>query len=625
MLTLAFNVQPVRASGTIYIRANGSIDPPTAPISTVDNITYTLTGNVISDADGIIVERNNIVIDGAGYTVQGGWSSGKGVDLVGRSNVTVKDTNVEASEYGLYLNSTVDSVISGNNITNNNLDGILLNSSASNSISGNNITDNERCGIDLAYSSFNNVSGNGVTGNGNGGIWLGYSSGNSLLNNNLVSNTNGGIILDHCSSNNISDNDITNNIYGGALNLFASCDSTMIGNSIVANYGGGISLSSSSNNTLRTNNMVRNLGDFGVWGETLSDFLNDIDTSNTVEGKPIYYWVSKQDLAVPVDAGYVALVNCTRITVQNLSLTDETMRVRAQGVLLAFTTDSTITKNSITNSFICADLRQSSNNSINENNITNNGYGVIISSSQENIVSENNITNSEHGSIQIDESSNHNRIVGNNIVLSGSNGIYIGHFSNNNIVSRNNIADCSYYGGITLWNVSNNIITENNITNNKYSGISLSNSSDNIFYHNSFSNNTRQVYEWSHDYLEIPPSVNIWDDGYPSGGNYWSDYNGTDLCSGPYQNETGRDGIGDLPYVIDSNNQDNYPLMPPYVPVLGDLNLDGWVNLLDAIEAASAFGSYPGLPNWNSQADLNHDNVVNILDTIILANNFGKH
>jgi len=250
---------------------------------------------------------------------------------------------------------------------------------------------------------------------------------------------------------------------------------------------------------------------------------------------------------------------------------------------------------------------------------------VIISSSQENIVSENNITNSEHGSIQIDESSNHNRIVGNNIVLSGSNGIYIGHFSNNNIVSRNNIADCSYYGGITLWNVSNNIITENNITNNKYSGISLSNSSDNIFYHNSFSNNTRQVYEWSHDYLEIPPSVNIWDDGYPSGGNYWSDYNGTDLCSGPYQNETGRDGIGDLPYVIDSNNQDNYPLMPPYVPVLGDLNLDGWVNLLDAIEAASAFGSYPGLPNWNSQADLNHDNVVNILDTIILANNFGKH
>jgi len=43
-LTLALNIQPVKASGTIYIRADGSIDPPTAPISTDDNVTYTFTG-----------------------------------------------------------------------------------------------------------------------------------------------------------------------------------------------------------------------------------------------------------------------------------------------------------------------------------------------------------------------------------------------------------------------------------------------------------------------------------------------------------------------------------------------------------------------------------------------------
>jgi hypothetical protein len=52
-----------------------------------------------------------------------------------------------------------------------------------------------------------------------------------------------------------------------------------------------------------------------------------------------------------------------------------------------------------------------------------------------------------------------------------------------------------------------------------------------------------------------------WDDGYPSGGNYWSDYNGTDLLSGRDQNETGRDAIGDTEYFIDGNNTDNYPLM----------------------------------------------------------------
>jgi hypothetical protein len=61
-------------------------------------------------------------------------------------------------------------------------------------------------------------------------------------------------------------------------------------------------------------------------------------------------------------------------------------------------------------------------------------------------------------------------------------------------------------------------------------------------------------------------SINVWDDGYPSGGNYWSDYDATDFYSGPYQNETGRDGIGDTAYVIDENNQDNYPLVKPWSP-----------------------------------------------------------
>jgi parallel beta-helix repeat protein len=158
---------------------------------------------------------------------------------------------------------------------------------------------------------------------------------------------------------------------------------------------------------------------------------------------------------------------------------------------------------------------------------------------------------------------------------------------------------------------------ENFVSNNGY-GLLLFSSNDTRVEHNSFISNTQQ--------LLLSDSFNTaWDNGYPSGGNYWSDYSDTDLYSGPYQNITGSDGIGDTPYVIDENNQDGYPLMQLYVPLLGDLNLDRKVNILDAIEAASAFGSYPGHPKWNEQADVNQDGVVNILDVIILANNFGKH
>ena len=128
MLTFSSNLQSVKASGTIYIRADGSIDPPTAPISSVDNITYTFTDNIY---DEIVVERDNIVVDGAGYTVQG-TGGGNGIDLTVRSNVTIKNTQIKKFFYGIWLYSSSNNIV-GNNITNNEL-GIWLEYSSGNSI-----------------------------------------------------------------------------------------------------------------------------------------------------------------------------------------------------------------------------------------------------------------------------------------------------------------------------------------------------------------------------------------------------------------------------------------------------------------------------------------------------------
>ena len=188
-LTFAFNTQNVKASGTIYIRADGSIDPPDAPISTVDNVTYTLTGNITSDADGITVERSNIIIDGAGYALQGS-GSGNGFCWSGISNVTIQNTNIKQFYYGISSSffSNCNS-ISGNNITSSGY-GIYLDSSSNyNSISGNNITANSGSGIYLYYSSnYNSISGNNITANSGSGIYLYSSSNNKFFHNNFINN-----------------------------------------------------------------------------------------------------------------------------------------------------------------------------------------------------------------------------------------------------------------------------------------------------------------------------------------------------------------------------------------------------------------------------------------------------
>jgi parallel beta-helix repeat protein len=185
MLTLAVNIPPVKASGTIYIRADGSIDPPTAPISTTDYITYTFTDNIY---DSIVIERNHIVVDGAGYTLQGVEAyDSKGIYLSGRYDVTIKNTNIKNFSYGICLEGSFYNIISGNNITNNEYGIRLYYFSNYNSIVGNNITNNVK-GIGLCTDSdYNSISGNNII-NNSCGIYLEYSSLNEFYHNNIINN-----------------------------------------------------------------------------------------------------------------------------------------------------------------------------------------------------------------------------------------------------------------------------------------------------------------------------------------------------------------------------------------------------------------------------------------------------
>ncbi len=147
--------------------------------------------------------------------------------------------------------------------------------------------------------------------------------------------------------------------------------------------------------------------------------------------------------------------------------------------------------------------------------------------------------------IRLGLSSGH--LVTGNKVINESAGIGL-DWASNNVVQNNTVVNS--YIGIGAGNPSySNVFSENTIANNNYGFRTTI--YDSKFFHNNIINNSVQVSFYSSGYS------NIWDNGYLSGGNYWSDYNGEDADS---------DGIGDSPYIIDANNQDNYPLVNPWAP-----------------------------------------------------------
>jgi parallel beta-helix repeat protein len=585
----AFTVQPARAEPeTIYIRADGSISPTTANITTSDNVTYTFTRN---NYEPIVVERNDITIDGTGYAVQGaGASLSIGMNLTGISNVTIKNVEIEAFYYGVYLYSSSNCTVSGNNITANKfIGGVYLDHSSGNTVSGNNITDNGYDGVYLYYSSNCTVSGNNITDNWKYGLYLEFSSNSTVSKNTFTNNglyvwesfhnvvvdnsvngkplvylegvsgyavTDAGqVVLVDCDSivvNNlnlshatvelwqtnstrITNNNITNNYWDGVY-LWYSSNCTVSGNNITNNAECGVDLEYSTNCTVSENNVTKctygilvessfdtvsgnNITDnyfagVGLYSSsncTVSEntFTNDglyvedsfknIVKDNSVNGKPLVYLEGVSGYAV-IDAGQVVLVDCDSIVVNNLNLSYASF-----GVELRKTNNTRITNNNITdNSEKGVDLEYSSNCTVSGNNVANRGYGVVLCASSNCTVSGNNITTSIWAGVEVD-------------------------YSSNSTVSGNNIADNGY-------------------------GILLESSFDNRFFHNNFNGNTQQVVSYS--------STNVWDDGYPSGGNFWSDY----LTKYPNATEIDHTGIGNTTYVIDANNTDHYPLMNPYQP-----------------------------------------------------------
>ena len=206
----------VKAENTIYIRADGSVEGTDKILREGD--VYTL----ISDISGsIAVERNNVVLNGAGYRLQGdgnqngitlGISNNNtvknlklssfniGIVVMGSDNNKILENTITDNFRGLDLTASENNTVSGNHIANN-IGGIAL-ENMYNSIVENTITNNSNFGIHLYGAGYNNIIGNNITNNGRG-ILVSICYNNVIYHNNFVNNTNHVITDD---SNGIWDN-----------------------------------------------------------------------------------------------------------------------------------------------------------------------------------------------------------------------------------------------------------------------------------------------------------------------------------------------------------------------------------------------------------------------------------
>jgi parallel beta-helix repeat protein len=558
------------------------------------NISSTINGAELIMADNVEMTGNNM-------------SSNKiyGVLLVGTSNSNITGNILD----GIRIRASQGNNVAGNIITGNNLG---ISSSVNNSIIGNNIT--KGGGIELEDSDTNNIEENSLTSNGYG-IYLYGSSHNSMRQNRLESNVQYGVMLrDSSNYNDLVENNITSG--GNGIAILSSITNNVTGNIVADNGGNGIWLDESPGNILASNTMKNNDYNFGVTGDTFSDFINSIDTSNSINGKPVYYLIGQRNQTI-TDGGYVAAINSTDMRIQNMDLKDN-----IQGLLFAYTSNSSIQNVTVTScaygiwlescpnvsiseSNVVANqgdgisLTSSQGSNLHDNNISmNQGFGMVLASSSTNLT-DNNITENNYGGIWFKGSIN-NIVSGNNITENSGDGIFSPNSKNYTIVGNNisgnsavglhlqDSSDNSVVGnyithngqgillhsssgnnilgndiednvdGITLFFKSlDNSIEKNNVAANTEYGIQLSTySDDNKVFHNKFIGNGIQG--------SVEGSAgNSWDDGHPSGGNYWGDYVGVDVKRGQHQNETGSDGIGDAPYFIDANasNTDHYPLM----------------------------------------------------------------
>nr|WP_275112577.1 NosD domain-containing protein [Methanosarcina spelaei] len=310
----------------------------------------------------------------------------------------------------------------------------------------------------------------------------------SLIN----SSSGSGIYLDSVQYSTIANNYLQANGIGIYL-WNAAKDNILINNTALDNIWSGIRLSPddselASNNTLINNTMVNNKYNFEIYtGYENASMQNNIDTTNTVNGKPIYYLVNVSNVTLnsASNAGAIYCINC-----QNMSIKDQFLQNNSQSIALFNTNDSRFDSNILSNNAVGILLFNSDNNTGLNNIVVNNIIGIGIVKSTDNYLS-NNVANSNIVGLDVHESTN-TELNNNTANFNKDNGITLSSSIQNKV--NGNIANHNG-GGIKLFNCSNSLLNNNIANSNEYAGIDLGSSKDNILTDNIANSNKKYGFE----------------------------------------------------------------------------------------------------------------------------------
>ncbi|WP_292465809.1 right-handed parallel beta-helix repeat-containing protein [Methanolobus sp.] len=286
------------------------------------------------------------------------------------------------------------------------------------------------------------------------------------ISNNVL-NPSPGIFISSASNCTLVNNDISG--FGFGIGVVNASRPTLINNSLSSNYI-DILLENSISGFMENNDMASTGINFGVYGDSLEEYIHDINSSNKVHEQPLYYLVNQVDYEVPTDAGQVYAVNSQNITIRDLVVGNG-----LDGVALINTSNSTIENVTVSGCYEGILLFNSEYNLVRNVTAVDNYAGIHNHNSSNTMLLDNIVNDNFDGGIFLC-GSDYIALLGNGVSGNGDNGVSV--WRSNYVMLLDNTIHFNVDDGIDI-EESNNVLLDSNAVNyNSEDGIDIEGSYD---------------------------------------------------------------------------------------------------------------------------------------------------